>query len=44
LHILPSQYLELDDNEKAFIIASIEIRNEAEKKKQKDIERKNKRR
>ncbi len=31
-NILPSQFLEFDDNEKAFLIASLKIKTENEKK------------
>lgn len=40
LHILPSRFLELDDNEKAFVIASIQLKVEADKKAAKETERK----
>ena len=44
LHILPSVFLELSPEEKAFVIASIDLKVEAEKKKQKEIERKSRKR
>lgn len=40
LHILPSIFLEMDEQEKAFVIASCEIRVENEKKEIKKIKRK----
>jgi hypothetical protein len=40
LHILPSQFLELDENEKAFVIAAIQIKAESDRKKAKEAERK----
>ncbi|OUQ33253.1 hypothetical protein B5E75_10970 [Massilimicrobiota timonensis] len=40
LHILPSQFLNLDDEEKAFVIASIKIKIENDKKKEKEMKRK----
>jgi len=39
---LPSQYLSLPRTEKAFVIASIQVKIEAEKKAQKEAERKGK--
>jgi hypothetical protein len=41
--MLPSQYLSLDKEEKAFVIASIQIKLENDKKKQKELESKAKR-
>ena len=41
--MLPSQYLALPAREKAFIIAAIELKTEAEKKQQKELERKGRR-
>lgn len=44
LHILPSVFLDMDEQEKAFVIASIELKAEhdkKEKKKQKQGQRKN---
>jgi len=38
--MLPSQFVELEENEKAFIIASIQIKIDSEKKKQKELENK----
>ena len=43
LHLTPSQFSNLDRQERAFIIAAIEVRVEREKKKQKEIERKQRR-
>lgn len=43
LHLTPSQFFNLDRQERAFIIAAIDIRVEREKKKQKEIERKQRR-
>ena len=40
LHILPSQFMELDRADKAFIIASIDLRVEAEKKEAKKAQKK----
>lgn len=40
LHILPSQFVELDAYEKAFVIASINLRIENEKKQAKKIKQK----
>lgn len=37
--MLPSEYLALDMHEKAFIIASINLKREAEKKEQDKIKR-----
>jgi hypothetical protein len=37
--MLPSQFVELDENERAFVIAAIQIKIEADKKKQKEIEK-----
>lgn len=42
LHILPSVFLEMDEREKAFVIASIKIKLENDKKKEKEIKRKSK--
>ena len=42
LHILPSVFLELDEQEKAFIVAAIQIKMENDKKKEKEIKRKSK--
>jgi hypothetical protein len=39
-HMLPSQFVELEENEKAFVIASIQIKIDAEKRKQKEMENK----
>jgi len=40
--MLPSQYINLDQEEKAFIIAAIQIKAENDRKKKKEIEKKNK--
>lgn len=40
--MLPSQFVELEENEKAFIIASIQIKIDSEKTKQKELEKKSK--
>ncbi|RTQ91636.1 hypothetical protein EKG35_13290 [Lysinibacillus telephonicus] len=42
LRLLPSQYLNLPRLEKAFVIASIQVKIEAEKKARKEAERKGK--
>lgn len=42
LHILPSQFINLDSYEKAFVIASINLRIENEKKQAKAAKRKQK--
>ena len=43
LRMLPSQFMELDDYERAFVIAAIQIKIDTEKKKAKEAERKSKR-
>jgi len=40
--MLPSEYIKLSDEEKAFIIACIQIKAEREEKERKDLERKTK--
>jgi hypothetical protein len=40
---LPSTFDSLSDEEKAFVIASIDVKMEADKKRQKEIESKTKR-
>ncbi|MDE5995682.1 MAG: hypothetical protein K2G56_02060 [Eubacterium sp.] len=40
LHILPSQFLNMDTQEKAFVIASINIRIDKEKEAEKQAKRK----
>ena len=40
LHMLPSTFINLDAYEKAFIIASIDIKVENEKKEQKKLQQK----
>ena len=40
LHILPSQFLEMDEQEKAFVIAAIKIKVENDKKEKKKAESK----
>lgn len=42
LHILPSVFLEMDEEEKAFVIASIKRKLESDKKERKKAERKSK--
>ena len=42
LRIKPSEFLEMDDYEKAFVIASIQIRNDEEEKQQKELEKQSK--
>jgi prophage tail gpP-like protein len=39
---LPSVFLELDEQEKAFIVAAIQIKMENDRKKEKEIKRKSK--
>ena len=39
LKILPSQFMDLDQNEKAFIIAAIDLRIEAEKEEARKIKK-----
>jgi hypothetical protein len=41
--LTPSQFFNLDRQERAFIIAAIDVRVEREKKKQKELERKKRR-
>jgi len=41
--MLPSQFMELDEHEKAFVIAAIQIKIDTEKKRAKEAERKSKR-
>ena len=43
LKMLPSQFMELDEHEKAFVIAAIQIKIDTEKKRAKEAERKSKR-
>lgn len=38
--MLPSQFISLDENERAFVIAAIQIKLENDKKKQKELEKK----
>ena len=40
LHILPSQFLAMEEAEKAFVIAAIDIKAENDKKKEKELQRK----
>lgn len=42
LRIKPSEFLEMDDYEKAFVIASIQVRNEEEEKQNKELEKQSK--
>jgi hypothetical protein len=37
---LPSYFLELDEQEKAFVVASIKVKMENDKKREKEMERK----
>lgn len=39
LHILPSEWLDMEEEEKAFIIASIELKRKAEEEEKKKAER-----
>lgn len=39
LHILPSAWLEMEEEEKAFIIAAIQLRSKAEQEERKKAER-----
>lgn len=41
--MLPSEFTKLDKQEKAFVIAAIQIKIENDKKKEKELERKSKR-
>lgn len=41
--MLPSEFIKLDKQEKAFVIAAIQIKIENDKKKEKELERKSKR-
>lgn len=43
LHMLPSKFLELEEEEQAFVIASVEKRIEAERRAQEEMKRKGKR-
>lgn len=40
LHILPSEFLRLERQDKAFVIAAIQLRVEAEEKAEKEIKHK----
>jgi hypothetical protein len=42
LHILPSVFLELDEQEKAFVVAAIKVKMENDKKKEKKLQNKSK--
>jgi len=42
--MLTSQFLELEENEKAFVIASIKLKLEADKKAKKEAEKKSRKR
>ncbi len=44
LHILPSTFLEMEEEEKAFVIAAIKIKVDNDKKERKRAERKPRRR
>ncbi len=39
LHILPSAFLALEGNEKAFIVAAIKVKMESDRKREKEMER-----
>ena len=39
LHILPSVFLALDANEKAFVVAAIKVKIENDREKEKEMER-----
>ena len=43
LKMLPSQFLEMDDEEKAFVIAAIDIKAAEDRKRAKEMERRRKR-
>jgi hypothetical protein len=43
LNILPSEFLNLDRNERAFIVAAIEIKIQEEKKREKQMKKNKKR-
>ena len=38
LHILPSVFLNMDEQERAFVVASVRLKVEAEKKEQRRLE------
>ncbi|MDE6909066.1 MAG: hypothetical protein K2P44_01095 [Lachnospiraceae bacterium] len=42
LHILPSVFLAMDEQEKAFVVAAVKLKMEADKKERKRIEAKSK--
>lgn len=42
-HILPSEFVSMEPQEKAFVMASIDVKIESDKKKAKEAERKSKR-
>ena len=42
--LMPSVFMNMDEQEKAFIIAAIDIKIKSEKEKQKEIERKSNKR
>lgn len=42
LHMLPSQFLELEEEDKAFVIASVTLKAEKERKETERIKRKGK--
>ncbi|MCI9072802.1 MAG: hypothetical protein HFH80_08390 [Lachnospiraceae bacterium] len=43
LHILPRQFLNMDEEEKAFVIAAIRVKVKNDKEKEKEAKRKSKR-
>ncbi|MCI9323641.1 MAG: hypothetical protein HFH81_10350 [Lachnospiraceae bacterium] len=44
LHILPRQFLDMDEEEKAFVIAAIGVKVKNDREKEKEINRKSKKR
>ncbi|MDE6999452.1 MAG: hypothetical protein K2P73_04015 [Lachnospiraceae bacterium] len=42
LHILPSVFLNMDELEKAFVVAAIKVKMEDDRKKEKEMKRKTK--
>lgn len=40
LHILPSVFLGMDEQEKAFVVAAIKVKMEDDRKKEKEMKRK----
>ena len=43
LHILPSVFLEMDEQEKAFVVAAIKMKMKDDREKEKEMKRKAKR-